>query len=53
MRDGPQGRRPGTGHCLDCGEGPDLRRLKGGPGATLCTACQAIHGMSAYPSCGK
>ncbi|MDP2452331.1 MAG: TraR/DksA C4-type zinc finger protein [Polaromonas sp.] len=31
------------GHCLDCGEAIDLRRLAARPAAALCTTCQAIH----------
>ena len=31
------------GHCLDCGEAIDLRRLTARPAAALCTTCQAIH----------
>ena len=31
------------GHCLDCGEAIDLRRLAARPAAALCTMCQAIH----------
>lgn len=31
------------GHCLDCGEAIDLRRLAARPAAALCTLCQAIH----------
>ncbi|UUZ76061.1 TraR/DksA family transcriptional regulator [Polaromonas sp. P1(28)-13] len=31
------------GHCLDCGEAIDLRRLTALPATPCCPACQAIH----------
>jgi DnaK suppressor protein len=31
------------GHCLDCGEAIDLRRLAALPATPYCTSCQAIH----------
>lgn len=31
------------GHCLDCGNAINLRRLAAMPSAAFCTACQAIH----------
>ena len=33
----------GYGHCQDCGEEIDLRRLLALPATPFCTACQAIH----------
>ena len=43
LNDATDGKSPGYGHCLDCGEAIDLRRLAALPATPYCTTCQAIH----------
>ena len=43
LDDATHGESPGYGHCLDCGEAIDVRRLAALPATPYCTTCQSIH----------
>jgi DnaK suppressor protein len=50
LNDSNHGNSLDYGHCLDCGQAIDLRRLAALPATPYCTTCRAIHERKRPPA---